>query len=113
MADLIVHKRVSSLIFGIWRWSEQDHERPLVFQPDGASSQILIVDDRYGEQRELQIPLYLDFNLIFEGAPKAHVAALKSRGAKSTLFAERVFDTSLRRSRGLRRFSACLARCVT
>jgi hypothetical protein len=92
MADLTIHKRVNSMFFGTWKWSEEDHECPLTFQLDGARSQILIEDDRFGERRNLQIPLHLHFKLIFDGAPKAHVAALKSRGAKSTPFAQRVFD---------------------
>jgi len=92
MPDLIIHKRVNPIIFGTWKWSEADHNRPLSFQLDGARSQILIEDDRFGERRNLQIVMNLNFQLIIEGAPKDCVAALKSRGAKSTPFAQRVFD---------------------
>ncbi len=96
------------MLFGTWKWSEADHNRPLSFQLDGARSQILIEDDHFGERRDLQMPMHLHFRLIVEGAPKEYVAALKSRGAKSTPFAQRVFDyfiETLTRFEGILRVS--------
>lgn len=92
MPDLIIHKRIDPMTFGTWKWSQADYERPLTFQLDGARSQILIEEDSFGKRRDLSVFHQIHFQLIIQGAPPENIAALRSRGAKSTPFAQRVFD---------------------
>ncbi len=106
MPDLIIHKKINSPAFFTWKWTETDHKRPLIFQLDGARSQILIEDEKYGDR---QMPLYLHFSLTIEGAPSECIAALKSRGVRSTRFAQRIYEhfiDTLSRFEGLLRVSA-------
>lgn len=108
MPDLIIRKRVNSVTFGTWKWSEADHDRPLTFQLDGARAQILVEAHKFGKLRDLQMIMYLQFVLIFEGAPSECLAALKSRGDKSTKFAQRLYDyfiDTLSRLEGILRVS--------
>ena len=91
MTNLIIRKRLNSPTFGTWKWNKTNYERPLTFQLDGARSQIFIEENSIGN-RPLQITMNLQFVLIFEGAPSGYIVALKSRGAKSTKFAERIYD---------------------
>ena len=95
MPNLIISKRVYSPSFGVWKWTEEDHRQPLRFQLDGAIAQIFVEPFRIREDEplpELQITMHLQFELIFDGAPQEYIAALRSRGAKATQFANRIYD---------------------
>lgn len=116
MSDLIIHKKINSLAFVTYKWSEADHNRPLTFQLDGARSQILIEDEKYGKRRDRQMPLYLHFFLIIEGAPSEYIVALKSRGEKSTNLAQRIYDyfiDTLSRFEGILRVSGNVRNLMT
>lgn len=108
MPNLIIRRRLDSPTFGVWKWTEADHKRPLKFQLDGAISRIFVGEDRIRDNeplRDLQVTMDLQFELIFDGAPKEYIAALKSRGAKATQFADRIYDYFLET---LSRFEAAL-----
>lgn len=95
MANLIIRKRLNSPTFGVWKWTEANHRQPLRFQLDGAAAQIFVEPFRIREDeplRDLQVTMYLQFELIFEGAPQEYIAALQSRRAKATQFANRIYD---------------------
>jgi len=95
MAQLIISKRLNSPTFGLWKWSEGDHNRPLQFHLDGATARVYVEPDRIRDDeplRDLQMVMNLQFELIFDGAPQEYVKALKSRGAKATQFANRIYD---------------------
>lgn len=91
MPDLIIRKRLNSLTFGVWKWREEDHARPLTFQLDGARSQVYVEEHRIRDD-PLEIVMYLQFVLIFQAAPREYIVALKSRGGRSTQFAYRIYD---------------------
>jgi hypothetical protein len=91
MPNLIIRKKISSVTFGTWQWQKNDYERPLIFQLDGAQAQIF-VEAHEIEDSPLSISYNLQFVLIFSGAPHDYIAALQSRGDKSTKFAQRVYD---------------------
>jgi len=92
MSDLIIHKLLDYYsAFGLWKWSKEDHLRPLNFQLDGARSKIFVEENRT-QDHPIQIVLNLKFNLIFEDAPKEYIIALKSRGDKATKFAYRIYN---------------------
>jgi hypothetical protein len=91
MYNLVIKKRFTATTFGTWKWKKDDYTVPLSFQLDGARSQIYVKEDRFRDD-PLQIVLHLVFVLIFEGAPKDYLQALRSRGKKSIQFAHRVYD---------------------
>jgi hypothetical protein len=91
MHNLIIKKRIDTLSFGVWKWEKSDHAIPLSFQLDGARSQIY-VEEETRHRNFLEMTMYLQFVLIFENAPHSYIAALKSRGEKSTQFARRIYD---------------------
>ena len=64
MPNLIIKKKIDSITFGTWKWSEDDYERPLSFQLDGARSQIFIEQDKWLKPRDLNITFNLNFVLI-------------------------------------------------
>ena len=95
MPKLIVRKRLHSHSFGVWKWTEADHKEPLQFQLDGAVARIYVEPDRIRKDeplRDLQFAMYLQFELIFDGAPQEYITALLSHGSKTTQFANRIYD---------------------
>jgi hypothetical protein len=96
MSQLIIQKVLTSPLFGIWKWTEEDYKEPLQFQLDGATSRIYVeAPFRFRDDeplRNLQIVMDLKFELIFDGAPKDYITALQSQGAKATKFANRIYD---------------------
>lgn len=93
MPNLIIRKKVDLLTSGTWKWSESDYQRPLTFQLDGAQSQIFIEQVLFQFHRDIQIEMNFQFVLFFKGAPPAeYISALKSKGDKSTKFAQRIYD---------------------
>jgi len=95
MHQLIIRKRLNEPSFGVWKWTEADHKQPLQFHLDGATTRIYVEPGRIRENeplRDLQLVMYLQFELIFDGAPQEYIKALRSRGAKATQFAYRIYD---------------------
>jgi hypothetical protein len=96
MSQLIIRKVLNSPMFGVWKWTEDDHKEPLQFQLDGATSRIYVeAPFRFPEDeplRDLQLVMNLKFELNFDGAPRDYITALQSQGAKATKFANRIYD---------------------
>jgi len=105
MPTLTIRKWLHSPTFGTWKWAEGDYAVPLAFQLEGARTQVYVEKETNLRTNPLQITMRLEFLVIFENPPKENLDALKSSGAKSTRFAQQIYDYF---SQTMSRFEALL-----
>jgi len=104
MSTLTLERTIHSPgFFGVWDWSEEDWETPLIFPMPKGETHILLQKYSFGfnstEKRE--IPDAVIFRARFDEPTSVMIKAVKSQGERSTKFAEELFalfDNTMRRT---------------